>query len=74
MLKANITAAPLRNSISRSAKKQCKEYRRIKSPDGIIYSVTNTLHFSNEHNLPNANLCSVLSGKRKSVKGWIGID
>lgn len=74
MLKASIIAAPLRNSISRSAKKQGKEYRRIKSPEGTIYSVTNTLHFSNAHNLPNANLCSVLLGKRKSVNGWVGID
>jgi predicted GIY-YIG superfamily endonuclease len=63
----------LRNSISRSAIKHDKPYLRIQDPDGQIYTVTNTLHFANEHNLPNGNLCSVLLGKRRSVKGWIGV-
>lgn len=59
---------------SSSALKQGKEYRDIMSPDGIVYSVNNTLEFSKEHNLPNGNLCHVLLGKRRSVKGWVGVD
>jgi hypothetical protein len=63
-----------RNSISRSAMKHDKPYLRIQDPHGQIYTVTNTLHFAKEHNLPNGNLCSVLLGKRRSVKGWIGVQ
>lgn len=59
---------------SSSALKQGKAYRDIMSPEGIIYSVSNTLDFSKKHNLPNGNLCLVLQGKRRSVKGWTGID
>lgn len=63
-----------RFSISSSAAAKGVIYRKIKSPDGTIYSVTNTLKFSKEHNLPNGNLCLVLAGKRNSVLGWYGID
>jgi len=59
---------------SASAISQGKQYRKIMSPNGIIYTVTNTLEFSKQHNLPNGNLCSVLLGKRKTVNGWKGID
>lgn len=59
---------------SACAASQGKQYRKIMSPTGKVYSVTNTLEFSKEHNLPNGNLCSVLLGKRRSVQGWIGID
>jgi len=59
---------------SASAANQNKLYRKIMSPEGTIYSVTNTLAFSKEHGLSNGNLCSVLLGKRKTVKGWKGID
>lgn len=58
---------------SACAKGQGKSYLKILSPEGVIYDVTNTLEFSKEHNLPNGNLCSVLLGKRNSVKGWKGI-
>lgn len=63
-----------RYSSSASAIKQGKQYRDILSPDGIRYSVSNTLEFSNKHNLSNGNLCQVLLGKRRSVSGWLGID
>jgi hypothetical protein len=58
---------------SASAKAQGKNYRKIMSPTGEIYTVTNTLEFSKTHNIPNGNLCSVLLGKRNSVVGWRGI-
>jgi predicted transcriptional regulator len=64
----------LRFSKSVSGSRSGQEYRKIKSPEGIIYTVINTLQFSKEHNLPNANLNQVLSGKRNSVLGWIGVD
>lgn len=63
-----------RFSNSSSAGAKNIEYRKIRSPDGKTYTVTNTLKFSKEHNLPNGNLCLVLSGKRKSVLGWYGIN
>ena len=59
---------------SACASGQNKKYRKIMSPDGTIYTVTNTLAFSKEHNLPNANLCSVLLGNRHTVQGWKGVD
>jgi hypothetical protein len=64
----------LRYSYSACASGQGKRYKKIMSPDGTIYDVLNTLQFSKEHNLPNGNLCSVLLGKRKTVKGWKGLD
>jgi len=64
----------LRYRHSACASGQGKIYRKILSPDGTIYDVLNTLQFSKEHNLPNGNLCSVLLGKRKTVKGWRGLD
>lgn len=67
-------ASYIRNSYSRSAVKLGKQYRRIQNPSGEVFSVENTLQFSKEHGLPNGNLCSVLLGKRNSVKGWIGVD
>lgn len=62
-----------RYSVSASAKSQNKNYRKIVSPEGVVYEVTNTLQFSKEHNLRNGNLCQVLSGKRNSVAGWMGV-
>lgn len=64
----------LRYKHSASASSQGKKYRKIMDPNGNIYEVTNTLQFSKEHNLPNGNLCSVLLGRRHTVKGWKGID
>lgn len=64
----------LRYKHSASAINQNKKYRNIMSPTGKVFTVLNTLEFSKEHNLPNGNLCSVLLGKRNSVKGWVGID
>jgi hypothetical protein len=64
----------LRYTTSSCAKGQDKKYRRIRSPDGTIYEVTNTLQFSREHGLPNGNLCSVLLGNRNTVNGWVGIE
>lgn len=63
-----------RYKTSACAVAQNKNYRKIVSPEGIVYTVTNTLAFSKEHNLPNANLCSVLLGNRHTVKGWKGVD
>lgn len=63
----------LRKTNSTCAASQNKKYRKIMSPDGKIYEVTNTLQFSKEHNLRNGNLCLVLTGKRKSVSGWVGV-
>ena len=63
----------LRKTNSTCAASQHKQYKKIMSPDGTVYEVTNTLQFSKEHNLRNGNLCSVLLGKRKSVSGWVGV-
>lgn len=59
-----------RYAMSACAKSQGKKYSKIMSPTGEIFEVTNTLRFSKEHDLPNGNLCLVLSGHRNSVKGW----
>lgn len=72
--KMKSTDPKLRYSHSASALAQGKKYKRIMDPLGNVYEVTNTLEFSNKHNLPNGNLCSVLLGKRNTVKGWKGIE
>lgn len=72
--KIKLITSKARYSNSASASNRGIQYRKIKSPEGIVYSVTNTLKFSTEHNLPNGNLCSVLKGKRNSVNGWVGVD
>ena len=64
----------LRYKQSASAGSQNKKYRKILDPNGIVHEVTNTLEFSKKYDLPNGNLCSVLLGRRNSVKGWKGID
>jgi hypothetical protein len=72
--KIKLISGKERYSMSASAKAQNKKYRNIKSPEGVIYEVTNTLQFSKQHDLPNGNLCLVLKGERNSVKGWVGVD
>lgn len=52
-----------------SAGRTC-QYPDIKSPKGIIYSVTNATYFANEHDLDSGTLRKVLRGKAKSHKGW----
>lgn len=47
-----------------------KVYPTIYSPEGIGYNITNMCQFAKEHNLQQANLCNVLHGKNKTIKGW----
>lgn len=46
-------------------------YPLIKSPEGIVYKVVNQTVFAKEHGLEQANLSSVLLGKRKIHKNWV---
>lgn len=49
-----------------------KKDRRAKviSPDGNIHTVLNASQFSREHGLQQSNFNQVLTGRRKSHKGW----
>lgn len=42
----------------------------VLSPDGIIHQVLNQHEFCITHKLSQPHLCTVLSGKRKTHKGW----
>lgn len=46
------------------------EYPKIKSPEGIEYSVLNIHKFCEEHKLQPQNLHKVLTKQRSSHKGW----
>lgn len=48
--------------------------RFILSPEGIVYKIEKINSFCREHNLDRGHISSVLSGKRKSHKGWIKYD
>lgn len=59
-----------RNSL-RKEQAITKVYPDIKSPGGDLYSVRNISKFAREHGLNRSNLCSMLNGKAKSIKGWV---
>lgn len=59
------------NKISRnSAKSRGILYPIIYSPIGEAYQIENMCQFAKEHGLQQANLCNVLHGKNKTIKGW----
>ncbi len=47
-----------------------EDYPLIKSPEGIIYQITNARDFARKFGLQQSNLISLLNGKNKSHKGW----
>lgn len=47
-----------------------EEYPLIKSPEGIVYQITNAREFARKFDLQQTNLISVLNGKNKIHKGW----
>lgn len=51
-------------------KRKSRFYFKIKSPDGIIYSVEHLSRFCKEHNLDTGNISRVLRGVRNSYRGW----
>lgn len=59
-----------RNSNANCAKTKGITYKQVKSPTGILYTVDNIYKFAQEHGLDDGNLCRLLNGKAKSVKGW----
>lgn len=59
-----------RASIGNSAQGRGIVYPPIRSPNGKVYTVTNCKAFAEEHGLFQANLRSVLIGKRLSCAGW----
>lgn len=46
------------------------QYRKIQSPEGIIYEVTHLTNFAKEHGLLQPKLTEVLKGSRNHHKGW----
>ena len=61
--------------ISRLGSRNCASgknivYPKIKSPNGILYSITNAAVFAKEHKLDPGNLGKVLHRQRKSHLGW----
>jgi hypothetical protein len=74
-LKGNRKACHNKNSASiRSNKMSAASrgivYPLIKSPEGIVYNVTNTSAFAKEHSLHNGHLVALLNKKALSHKGW----
>jgi group I intron endonuclease len=48
---------------------------KLLSPDGIIYTkIEGVVAFAKKHNLKHGHLSNVLSGKRKSHRGWRLVD
>lgn len=43
---------------------------QIVSPEGTLFNIDNVRAFAREHNLNQGNLHNVLSGRKKSIKGW----
>lgn len=51
-----------------------KTFDGLVAPDGTVYAPITNLHaFARERGLPHAHLHEVLTGKRRSVKGWLRI-
>jgi group I intron endonuclease len=57
-------------NLNPQANKKTTEYPKIKSPNGEIFSIEHLTDFCNKHGLQSSNLSHVLSGRRKSHKGW----
>jgi hypothetical protein len=53
------------------ADKLAKEFV-LRAPDGTVHRGKNVVEFCKQHNLDQANLAKVLSGKRPSHKQWTG--
>lgn len=56
--------------VGRYYTKVALEDRVLISPTNEVVKLTNIREFCREHNLNSAHISSVLSGKRKSHKGW----
>jgi hypothetical protein len=59
-----------KNTRDNSASSKGIEYPILLDPNGLEYSVQNVHKFAEEHGLQYQNLHKVLTGKRKSHKGW----
>lgn len=46
----------------------------VQAPDGTIHRVFNVTAFAREHNLKNRSLSAIITGKRKSHKGWVKVQ
>lgn len=55
---------------SRSIMATTGKCKRVISPNNTVYEISNIRAFCREHNLHNGSFTEVLSGKRKSHKGW----
>ena len=53
-----------------SAKSRGIIYPQIIDPEGNKFTVDNIRKFGRDHSLNNGDLCQVLNGRKKSVKGW----
>ena len=65
-----------KEKISRAQKGRPKYYCRVGGTlqkDGVIVSFDCMSHFCKEHKLSVGNICELLQGKRKSVKGWTNV-
>lgn len=61
----------IHNSIGRmSAFMQGINYPKILSPEGLLYEVHHVTNFAKEHNLLQPKLHEVLTGTRKTHRGW----
>lgn len=57
-------------NLNPQANKKAIEYPLVKSPQGDIFSIEHLTEFCKLHDLQSSNLSHVLSGRRKSHKGW----
>ena len=57
-------------NLNPQANKKSAEYPKVKSPLGEIFSIEHLTEFCKTHGLQSSNLSHVLSGRRKSHKGW----
>lgn len=55
----------------RSGPQSGRAYPPVKSPDGLIYYVTNATKFAKEHELHQGHFAELLMGKIKSHKKWV---
>jgi hypothetical protein len=60
----------LKKGTRRNGPQAYKEYPPIKSPEGILFNISNTREFARDNNLQQSHLGSVLRGTAKSHKGW----
>lgn len=60
----------LKKGTRRNGPQTYKEYPPIKSPEGVLFNISNTREFARDNNLQQSHLGSVLRGTVKSHKGW----